>query len=74
MDSTQLKTITVGDKTYDITGFSAEIQNAAMIYNQISNDKTKAQLEVLKCEAALSVIGKQIADAIQITTETGPVN
>ena len=61
----QPKLITVDGKAYEINKLSQEIQQAVGIYNLVSADLQKAQLEVVKCQAALSNIADSIANSIR---------
>jgi len=65
----QSKTITVDGKTYELDKLSPQIQQAVAIYNRFSADLSEAQLTVIKCQAAVTYIGQQIAEAIKKTDD-----
>jgi Skp family chaperone for outer membrane proteins len=55
--------ITIDGVTYAVSQFSQPVQQAIGIYNAFQGDLTKAQLEVLKVQAALQHCGTQINEA-----------
>ncbi len=61
----QNRTITVDNVEYAVAQFSQEVQQAVSIYNAISLDLQKAQLEAMKCQAALQTVGSQITQAVK---------
>lgn len=63
MEKTQ--TITVDNVNYDLSTLSDGIKQAVGFYNAINLDLGKAQLEVIKSQAALANIGAQIAEAVK---------
>lgn len=73
----QARTITVDGTSYNVDQFSPEIQQAVGIYNAIAADLQKAQLDVIKCQAALQNVGDQIGKAVKAelekTADTAPV-
>lgn len=62
----QARSITVDGISYDIAQFSPEIQQAVTIYNAINADLQKAQLEVIKCQAAIQTVGSQIGEGVKL--------
>ena len=56
-----MNSITLDGISYDVTQFSSGVQQAVAIYNQFQQDLQKAQLEVIKSQAALQSVG--LADA-----------
>lgn len=68
----QTKTITVDGKTYELDKLSPQIQQAVAIYNRFSADLSEAQLTVIKCQAAVTSVGQQIAEAIKKADEAAP--
>jgi prolyl-tRNA synthetase len=65
----QARSITVDGISYDVAQFSAEVQQAVVIYNTFSADLQKAQLDVIKCQAALQNVGSQISAAVKAELE-----
>ena len=63
--TTEAQTITFDDKVYDVSRFSASVQNAIGIYNQFNADLAKEQLAVLKTQAALQTLQAQLASAVR---------
>jgi hypothetical protein len=61
----QARTITLDGISYDVAQFSEGVQQAVTIYNTFSTDLQKAQLEVIKTQAALQSIGAQITSAVK---------
>lgn len=61
----QARTITLDGISYDVAQFSEGVQQAVTIYNTFSSDLQKAQLEVIKTQAALQSIGAQITSAVK---------
>lgn len=59
------QTITVDGHTYELDSLPANIKQAVAIYNRFNNDLNEAQLAVIKCQAAVSTVGQQIAEAIK---------
>jgi hypothetical protein len=59
------KTITLDGISYDVSQFSEGVQQAITIYNSFSADLQKAQLEVVKTQAAMQSVGAQIAAAVK---------
>lgn len=57
--------ITLDGISYDVNQFSQGVQQAVGIYNQFQADLQKAQLEVIKSQAALQSVGGQIAEAVK---------
>ena len=68
-------TIRLGGKPYGlppnliVAQFSPEVQQAVGIYNTFSADLQKAQLDVIKCQAALQNVGSQISAAVKAELE-----
>ena len=65
----QARSITVDGISYDVAQFSPEVQQAVGIYNTFSADLQKAQLDVIKCQAALQNVGSQISAAVKAELE-----
>lgn len=65
----QARSITVDGISYDVAQFSTEVQQAVVIYNTFSADLQKAQLDVIKCQAALQNVGSQISAAVKAELE-----
>lgn len=65
----QARSITVDGISYDVAQFSAEVQQAVTIYNTFAADLQKAQLDVIKCQAALQNVGQQISGAVKAELE-----
>lgn len=61
----QARTITLDGVSYDVNQFSEGVQQAVVIYNTFNADLQKAQLEVVKTQAALQSIGSQITAAVR---------
>lgn len=61
----QTKTITLDGISYDLAQFSSGVQQAVGVYNTFSADLQKAQLEVMKNQAALQTLGGQITEAVK---------
>jgi hypothetical protein len=60
-----VKTITLDGVSYEVSQFSEGVQQAVVIYNTFSVDLQKAQLEVVKCQAAMQSVGNQISAAVR---------
>lgn len=58
-------TITLDDNTYDVESFSQGIQHAVAIYNSINADLQKAQIDVIRNQAALQTIAAQLTEAVK---------
>lgn len=65
----QARSITLDGISYDVAQFSEQVQQAVNIYNAFAADLQKAQLDVIKCQAALETVGKQIAAAVKAELE-----
>ena len=65
----QARSITIDGISYDVAQFSPEVQQAVGIYNTFSADLQKAQLDVIKCQAALQNVGSQISAAVKAELE-----
>jgi hypothetical protein len=63
MDATA--NITIDGVTYATAQFSQPVQQAVRIYNTFQADLEKAQLDVLKNQAAMQNIGQQINEAVK---------
>ena len=61
----QTKTITLDGVSYDLAQFSAGVQQAVGIYNSFAADLQKAQLDVMKNQAAMQSVGAQITEAVK---------
>lgn len=59
------RSITVDGISYDVSQFSQGVQQAVGIYNVFQSDLQKAQLEVIKSQAALQSVGGQITEAVR---------
>lgn len=59
------RTITLDGISYDVAQFSQQVQQAVAIHSSFSADLKKAQLEVLKTQAALKVVTDQISESVQ---------
>lgn len=59
------QTITLDGISYALDQFSQGVQQAVGIYNSFQADLQKAQLEVVKTQAALQNIGSQITEAVK---------
>ena len=62
---TKAQTITFDDKVYDVSRFSAGVQNAIGLYNQFSAELAKEQVAVVKTQAALQTLQSQLAAAVR---------
>jgi vacuolar-type H+-ATPase subunit I/STV1 len=58
-------TITLDGKSYEVSEFSSGIQQAVSIYNVITQDLQKAQIDVIRNQAALQTIVQQLTDAVK---------
>lgn len=65
----QTRSITLDGISYDVAQFSEQVQQAVSIYNTFTADLQKSQLDVIKCQAALETVGKQIAGAVRAELE-----
>jgi hypothetical protein len=61
----QARTITLDGVSYDVATFSEGVQQAVTIYNTFNADLQKAQLDVVKCQAAMQSVGNQITAAVK---------
>lgn len=61
----QARTLTLDGVTHDVTLFSEGVQQAVVIYNTFAADLQKAQLEVVKNQAAMQSVGAQISAAVR---------
>jgi hypothetical protein len=61
----QPRSLTIDGISYDVAQFSAGVQQAVGIYNSFAADLNKAQLEVIKTQAALQSVGNQITEAVK---------
>lgn len=61
----QKNTITLDGKTYEVAEFSPGIQHAVAIYNSINADLQKAQIDVIRNQAALQTIAAQLTEAVK---------
>lgn len=61
--------VTVDNISYDVAQFSPEVQQAVSIYNAFQADLQKAQLEVIKVQAAIQNVGQQLTAAIKTELE-----
>jgi hypothetical protein len=61
----QARNINVDGISYDVAQFSPGIQQAVGLYNAFSVDLQKAQMEVVKNQAAMNNIGNQIGEAVK---------
>lgn len=61
----QARTITLDGVQHDVAQFSEGVQQAVTIYNTFAADLQKAQLEVVKNQAALQSVGNQITAAVK---------
>jgi hypothetical protein len=61
----QARTITLDGISYDVAQFSEGVQQAVGIYNVFAADLQKAQLEVVKNQAAMQSVGNQISAAVK---------
>lgn len=59
------QSINVEGVEYAVSQFSPAVQQAVGIYNTVATDLQKAQLEVIKCQAAMQNIGSQITAAVK---------
>lgn len=59
------RSITVDGISYDVAQFSQGVQQAVGIYNVFTADLQKAQLEVIKAQAAVQNVGAQISEAVK---------
>lgn len=65
------QTLTIDGVNHEVTNFSPAIQQAVGIYNTFQADLQKAQMEVVKVQAALQSIGNQISEAVKAELEAG---
>lgn len=74
----QVQQITLDGETYETSTFSPAVQQAVQIHGMFQADLKKAQLDVIKNQAALQTIGNQISEAIRKEiadrTETAAAN
>jgi hypothetical protein len=61
----QARSITIDGISYDAGQFSPAVQQAVQIYNVFSADLQKAQLDVIKNQAAIQSVGAQIGEAVK---------
>lgn len=61
----QKQTITLDGQAYELAQFSPAVQQAVGIYNAIGVDLQKAQLDVVKCQAAMQSISAQIGETVK---------
>jgi len=61
----QTNSITVDGISYDAGQFTQSVQQAVSIYKNFQADLQKEQLAVIKTQAALDNIGKQIGEAVK---------
>jgi hypothetical protein len=61
----QARTITLDGISYDVAQFSEGVQQAVGIYNVFAADLQKAQLDVVKNQAAMQSVGNQISAAVK---------
>ncbi len=61
----QARTITLDGVQYAVEQFSQGVQQAVDIYNTFAADLQKAQIEVLKTQAAMQSVSAQISQAVQ---------
>lgn len=61
----QARSITVDGISYALDQFSQSVQQAVTIYNSFQADLQKAQLDVMKNQAALQSVGAQIGEAVK---------
>lgn len=59
------QTITLDGEQYALDQFSPAVQQAVGVYNTINADLQKAQLEVVKCQAAMQNISAQVGEAVK---------
>jgi hypothetical protein len=59
------QSITVDGIGYDVAQFSDEVKGAIGLYNTINLDLQKANIEVVKHQAALQTIGAQVSNAVR---------
>jgi hypothetical protein len=57
------RTFTLDGISYDVEQFSPGVQQAIGIYHHFNNQLSVERLAVIKTEAALASVGKQIAEA-----------
>ena len=65
------QTLTIDGVNHEVTNFSPAIQQAVGIYNTFQADLQKAQMEVVKVQAAVQSIGNQISEAVKAELEAG---
>ncbi len=65
MEQPAPQTITFDDKAYDVTRFSAGVQNAIAMYNQFSAELAREQMAVVKTQAAMQTLQAQLAGAVR---------
>ncbi len=61
----QKQTITLDGQTYNVAEFSDGVQQAVAIYNSITVDLQKAQIDVIRNQAALQTIAAQLTEAVK---------
>lgn len=61
----QPRTITLDGTTYEVTQFSAAVQQAVGVYNTFAAELQKEQLAVIKTQAAIQQLSGQIAEAVK---------
>jgi hypothetical protein len=61
----QARSITVDGISYALDQFTESVQQAVTIYNSFQADLQKAQLDVMKNQAALQSVGAQIGEAVK---------
>lgn len=61
----QARSINVDGISYDVSQFSQGVQQAVGIYNVFQSDLQKAQLEVIKAQAAMQSVSSQIVEAVK---------
>ena len=59
------RSINIDGISYDVNQFSQGVQQAVGIYNVFQADLQKAQLEVIKAQAAMQSVSSQIVEAVK---------
>lgn len=62
---TPTQSITLDGISYALDQFTPAVQQAVGIYNAIAADLSKAQIEVVKSQAAMQHISAQISDTVK---------
>jgi hypothetical protein len=60
--------LVIDGKTFSIASLSPEVQELVVLYQRWGNERTEAQIEVAKCEAAQRAISVEISNRLSQPT------